>query len=160
MNVMRYTIVDRFGAMSFVAPCSVMKPLVAACCVDPVDRFALLGHAERYDEHLAGYVLSGLAVFDEHNAGGNYETIKENMESLRPHETPVFRVVDDVTRQASLQPVKAGLIVFNLIRKRIIQIQNSYSEIKRSDRGRVRMGGEPTDRYFRYKLPEDWALVP
>lgn len=160
MNVMRYTIVDRFGVMSFVAPCSVMKPLVAACCVDPPDRFALLSRAQPYDEHLSNYVLSGLAVFDEHNASGNYETIKDDLTGRQPHETPVFRVVDDVTREASLQPVKAGLIVFNLIRKRIIQVQNSYSEIKRSDRGRIHVEGEPTNRYFRYELPEDWSLVP
>lgn len=160
MNVMRYTIVDMYGSMSFVAPCSVMKPLVAACCSEPRDRFDLLERAEPYDESLSNYVLSGLAVFDEHNDGGNYEAIQQYLEVSKPHETPVFRVVDDLTRLASLQPVKAGLIVFNLPKKRIIQVQNSYSEIKRSDRGRIHIGGEPTNRFFSYKLPAEWALVP
>ena len=71
------------------------------------------------------------AAFDEHNVAGNYQAIHAAIKHLPPHELPVFRVVDDVTRQASLQGVKAGVIIFNLPSRRIVQIQNTYSEIRR-----------------------------
>lgn len=160
MNVMRFTIIDRQGAVSFVAPCNAMKALVAACCAEPVGVEELLNKAQDYEERLAAYVLDGLAVFDEHNGPGNYTAALDALENVNPHETPVFRVVDEITRQASLQPVKAGLILFNLNEKRIIQIQNAYSEIKREDRGRVHDGGRPTGKFYRYRLPANWALVP
>jgi hypothetical protein len=69
-------------------------------------------------------------------------------------------VVDEVTQEASLRPVKAGAIIFNLKDKRIIQIINSYHEIHRSGSGRIFDGISHTDRVYRYRLPEDWALVP
>jgi hypothetical protein len=69
-------------------------------------------------------------------------------------------VVDDVTRQASLQPVKAGLVLFNLKQKRIVQIQNTYADIQREDRGRVRKKGRVTGRYYDYRLPPDWQVLP
>lgn len=160
MNVMRFTIIDRRGAVSFVAPCNAMKALVAACCSEPVSVEDLLNEAQRYEEKIAAHVLSGLAVFDEHNCAGNYAAVHSAIESLKAHETPVFRVVDETTRQASLQPVKAGLILFNLNEKRIVQVHNTYSEIRRQDRGRVHDGGKPTGKFFRYRLPSGWALVP
>ena len=75
--------------------------------------------------------LSPLAVFDEHNAYGNFTAIHSALDHLRPHELPPFRVVDDRTRQASLQPVKAGAIIFNLPKRRIVQIQNTFSDVQR-----------------------------
>jgi hypothetical protein len=160
MNVMRFTVIDHFGAVSFVAPCNVMKALVAGCSAGPADMHELLAQAEKYEERIAAHVLNGLAVFDEHNAPGEYSVIHSALEHLKPQDTPVFRVVDEVTRQASGQPVKAGLIIFNLIQRRIIQVQNSYSEIRREDRGRVHEGGKPTGKMFYYRLPPAWALVP
>jgi hypothetical protein len=44
---------------------------------------------------------------------------------------------DERTRQASLQPVKAGVIIFNPRNRRIVQIQNTYSE-RRAMAARVR----------------------
>jgi hypothetical protein len=160
MNIMRFTVVDRSGAVSFVAPCNVMKALVGGCCAGPADIYELLIQTEKYEEKVSAHVLNGLAVFDEWNSPGRYTAIHTALEHLKPHETPVFRVVDDVTRQASLEPVKAGLIIFNLNERRIIQVQNSYSEIRRQDRGRVHDGGKPTGKMFQYRLPSAWALVP
>jgi hypothetical protein len=59
-----------------------------------------------------------------------------------------------------LQPVKVGLIIFNLRAKRIVQVQNSYGVLHRSDRGRYFENGQPTDRLYFYRLPSDWSLVP
>lgn len=160
MNVMRFTVVDAQGVVSFVAPCHAMKMMVAACSRDPQDLSQLLAYLEEYDTELVAYIQSGLAVFDEHNVDGNCQHIHRVLASSRPHETPVFRVVDEVTRDHSLNPVKAGLVIFNLIDRRIVQVVNSYAEIRRSGVGRVRDRGIPTSRRYRYRLPPSWRIVP
>lgn len=160
MNLMRYTIIDHGGVVSFVAHCDALSAIVAACAQNPRTLEELLEAAEGYYRPLREYVLCGLAVFDEHNVPGRYQAIHAALKILRPQETPLFRVVDEVTRQASLQPVKAGIIIFNLPSKRIVQVMNSYAEIQREGRGRVHDGQRPTGRTFRYRLPREWALVP
>lgn len=158
--MMRFTVIDGRGAVSFVAHCEAALALVAACANNPADLDALLTHADRYYPDLRRYVLNGLAVFDEMNAEGAHEAIRATLAAAVPAEQPVFRVVDPVTREASLRPVKAGGILLNLRSKSIVQIQNGYQEITRS--GQVRRfdaasgaGGTHT-----YRLPDDWSLVP
>lgn len=73
---------------------------------------------------------------------------------------PVLRVVDEVTRQQSLEPLMIGLVIFNLPAKRIIQVQNTLGVLQRSDRGRYFENGEPTERLYFYRLPSDWTMVP
>jgi hypothetical protein len=160
MNIMRFTVIDSGGTVSFVGPCSALVPLVAACAKNPSSLEALLEAVEPYHAALRDYVLSGVAVFDEHNAPGNYESIHAAIRYFPSSEWPVFRVVDDTTRQASLQPVKAGAILFNLRRKRIVQLQNSFAEIGRTGHVRIYDGDRPTNRVRRYRLPEEWSLVP
>lgn len=127
---MRYTVVDEKGTTSFVAECEQLPLLVSACAEGVRTLEDMLGVVGRRDAKLPEYVSCGLAVFDEHNAPGHYDAIHSAIEHLQSHELPVFRVVDDVTRQASLQGVKAGVIVFNLRSRRIIQLQNTYAEIR------------------------------
>jgi hypothetical protein len=73
---------------------------------------------------------------------------------------PVFRVSDNQTRQKSQEPVGVGLVIFNLTAKRIIQVQNSFGQLQRSDRGRYHENGYPTERLYFYRLPNDWSIVP
>jgi hypothetical protein len=160
MNVLRCTVIDPRGAVSFVTHGDALPALVAACTSGPETYEELLSGADTYYANLSDYVYSGLAVFDEHNTHGHYETIHRAVTTLPRHRQPVFRVVDDLTREASLRPVKAGAVIFNLKAKRIIQMVNSYREIRRSGRARVFDGRRHTDAVFRYKLPEEWALVP
>lgn len=160
MNVIRCTIIDRGGAVSFVTHADALPALVAACAASPRTIEELLGLTEPYYRSLKEYVLSGLAVFDEHNVQGHYEAIHKALITLPRHKQPVFRVVDELTREASLRPVKAGAVIFNLPAKRIIQIVNSYREIRRSGSGRVFDGTSHTNAVYRYRLPEEWALVP
>ncbi|MCL4459150.1 MAG: hypothetical protein M1136_10605 [Chloroflexi bacterium] len=156
MNVMRYTVIDWQGAVSFVADCQALTALVAACA-DGADTLGkLLDFSARYDPQLCEYVTSGLAVFDEHNGGSNYEAIHQALRYCRPHELPVFRVVDDETRKASLQSVKAGAIIFNLLDRRIVQIQNTFAEVKRTGKVRLYEAGI----LHRYELPPSWSVVP
>jgi hypothetical protein len=131
MNVMRYTVVDPNGVTSFIGPCEALRPLLMGCVGGAATLEDLLRAAERSGAKLIEPVTSGLAVFDEHNAYGNYAAIHGAIEHLRPYEIPPFRVVDDRTRQASLQPVKAGAIIFNLPKRRIVQLQNLFTDVAR-----------------------------
>jgi hypothetical protein len=164
MFVMRFTVIDHEGTVSFVAPCNALKALVAACSKQPSNLESLLAETTRYDTDLRDNVLNGLAVFDEHNTNGSFQQIHSALdyaeEQRSHHRVPAFRVVDATTREASLMPVKAGLVLFNLKERRIIQVQNTYDNIRRKDRGRIHRGGEPTARLYHYDLPPNWQIVP
>jgi hypothetical protein len=129
LNLMRFTIVDRTGAVSFVYGGEVIAVLLKACADGPSTLAQLLDATSRRDAMLREHVSCGLAVFDEHNSDPSYAAIHEAIEHFRSDEWPVFRVVDDTTREASLRSTRTGVIVFNLVERRIVQIQNTYAEI-------------------------------
>jgi hypothetical protein len=160
MNVLRCTVIDETGGISFLTHGDALPALTAACAGSPQTVEQFLANVEPYYRSLYDYVQAGLAVFDEHNTGGHYEVVHLALTRLPRHKQPVFRVVDDLTREASLRPVKAGAVIFNLPAKRIVQMVNSYKEIQRTGRGRIFDGSRHTEAVFRYKLPEEWALVP
>jgi hypothetical protein len=135
-NLMRYTVVEARGTVSFVTRCELLPYVVSACATGPNSLTELFTALGKWGEQLRDYVESGLAVFDEHNSIENPAAIHGAIRHLPPAELPVFRVLDDITRQASLQPVKAGVIIFNLGGRRIVQIQNAYVEIRKMT-GRV-----------------------
>jgi hypothetical protein len=157
---MRFTVIDPHGRVSFVAPCQTLEALVAACASQPRTLEQLLAAAEPFLGHIAERVLSGLAVFDEHNSPSNVRWIHAAFDYCLPQDTPTFRVLDPRTEETSLTPVRAGVVVFNLVAKRIVQIQNTYAEIRRKGRVRVLRDNQPTERVHRYELPADWSLVP
>ena len=146
--------------MSFVGPCHAMKMLTAACSRRPQDHRALLAITEEYDPRLAVKVRAGLSHFDAHRSTAGAADVQARLGHGREDDGPPFRVVDDVTRRRSLEPVRAGLVVFNLNAKRIVQVQNSYSDLQRKDRGRLRRDGRPVRAYYSYELPPDWRIVP
>src|SRR5207248_688754 len=119
---MRFTIVDPRGTISFVGDGFLMLPLVAACASNPRSLPEMLARVDQIDRRLRDRILNGLAVFDEHNVEGNYEAIHRSLDASGAHEEPVFRVVDDITRQRSLEPTHTGLIIFNLKDHRIVQV--------------------------------------
>ena len=108
MQLMRFTIVDCAGTASFVGSCLALEPLVAACSRQPSTMEELLEAAGLYDSSLPERVRSGLAVFDEHNSPENPHAILAALDYCRPADLPVFRVLEERTREASLTPVKAG----------------------------------------------------
>lgn len=156
---LRCTVIDRAGTVTFVGPGHLPKVLTAACAQSPADLRAMLQTAERYDPSLIQDLSAGLAIFDEHNVGDDHSWIDERLGEGTDYPLPV-RVVNTATRQLSLAGFDAGLIVFNLNARRIVQVQNSYSELLRRDRGRIREAGQPTDRIFHYRLPDAWTLLP
>lgn len=160
MFLLRVTIVDHRGGVSFVADGDMLPALAKACAANPSTIEEFLERAEPYYHGVYDWVTSALAVFDEHNTPDNPRSIHQAMDFLPPHELPVFRVIDERTREMSLRPVKAGAVIFNLKDHRIIQIQNSYQEITRAGRGRIHDGRRLTNQVFTYRLPADWSLVP
>lgn len=160
MNVIRFTVIDDAGTFSFVGPCHGIKMLVAACSRYPQTGRQLLDFARRYDTDLVDQVQSGLAVFDEHNTRENSVAFHTASEGVAPSALPPFRVLDEYGRRLSLAPVGTGLILFNLSARRIIQVQNSYAEVLRTDRGRIRENGHPTRTLYHYTLPDEWSIVP
>lgn len=157
---MRFTVLDQQGTVSFVIHSSALTALVAACAEDPSSLRELLDATQRYDRTLRDYVLSGLAVFDEHNLPGDYQAIMQQLDTLPAQDTPVFRVFDERTRDLSLESVKAGVVLFNLPRKRIVQIQNMYDTIGRAGTVNYHNGRFLSRREFAYELPPSWSIVP
>jgi hypothetical protein len=160
MSLMRFTIVDSAGSVSFILLEEALPALLAACARNPATVNELLDRGDRYYSGLADHVRNGLAVFDEHNTAANPAKIHEAFRYFKPHEQPPFRVIDEATREESLRPVHAGVVIFNLIAQRIVQLQNTSQTIERRGRGRVFEGDRPTGRTFVYQLPKSWALVP
>jgi hypothetical protein len=160
MNVMLFTIVDGGGAVSFIAPVDVLPALVRACAANPDGRESLLAEADAYFGGLSEMVGNGLAMFDERNTTENAEAIHEALTFCEPYEQPVFRVIDDVTRETSLQPVKAGAVLFNLNARRIVQLQNSYLDIKTPGWAQARDAAGSSQRMYVYRVPREWAVVP
>ncbi|MFN8558768.1 MAG: hypothetical protein U0531_15990 [Dehalococcoidia bacterium] len=160
MNLLRMTIVDPNGTISFVADAEALAALTAACSRNPRTVDDLLTSSDLNYGGLRDRVMNGLAMFDERNTPGNLAAFHQALAYCAPHELPPFRVLDDATREASLRPVKAGAVLFNLKQKRIVQIQNTYREITRNGRAPIFDGETHTGRMFTYRLPREWAIVP
>lgn len=162
MSLMRYTIVSGNGGVSFVGDEFMLPALVAACSTNPTTYEGFLDAVHEYDRRPRDHVRNGLAVFDEHNVPGSYDAIHRLLERIPPTEAPPFRIVDEHTRQASLQPVKAGLVIFNLKDRRIIQMHNSAAEgdVELSGTAQHHNGRSWTTRMHAYELPEGWRIVP
>ena len=111
MNVMRFTIVDEDGSISFIGPVEALPALVRACGSNPKSLEAFLQAAEPYYAGLADSVGNGLAIFDERNSPGSADAIHEALAFCEPYQQPVFRVVDDLTRETSRQSGKAGAAI-------------------------------------------------
>jgi hypothetical protein len=144
VSTMRFNVIDEEGTISLVGPAHMMKMLAAACAKAPSDHRALLDLAEGYDPRWVKRAMHSLDT----------DTTAETPPAL------AFRVVDDVTRRRSLEPEPTGLVVYNLKAKRIIQVQNSYADLMRKDRGRLRRDGRPVRAFYWYELPADWSIVP
>jgi hypothetical protein len=157
---MRFTIVDERGTVSFVGDGFLLLPLVAACAVNPTSLRDMLVQADQIDRRLRTRVLNELAVFDEHNVEGDYGAIREALVSTNGSKEPVFRVVDEITRQRSLQPTRTGLIIFNLKDRRIIEVLNHFYAVERSGEVHLHNGTRYSRRTVSYELPDCWAIVP
>ena len=160
MNLLRLTIIDPAGGVSFVGHGEALPALLRSCATNPPTLDELLERVEPLYHGLRVHVANGLAMFDERNVPGRYAAIHNALEQAQPNDTPVFRVVDEATREASLRPASAGAVVINLVDRRVIILQNGYQPINRTGRGEIFDGERMTGDTFVYRLPKTWALVP
>jgi hypothetical protein len=156
----RVNVLDYRGTLSFLAPPHGLKVLAASIARGASDSGELLAFAHAYDAEWAAQIRMQVMRFDEHNVEVVAERYQEVISEADAIDHPAFRVIDPETRKRSLIPGVLGLVVFNLKERRIIQVQNNYSDLRRKDRGRIRVDGEPTDLMFHYELPGEWALLP
>lgn len=159
-NHYRVNVIDERGTISFLAPPHGLKVLAAAITQGATDGSELLALARSFDAKWAADVRAQIMRFDEHNVDEVCDPFQVAIAEADGQEHPAFRVMDQETRTRSLVPGRLGLVVFNLKERRIIQIQNSYSNLERKDRGRIRVDGKPSRMLFQYELPQDWALLP
>lgn len=145
VDEMRFTIIDDAGAVTFTAPPHVRKMLAAAASREPATADDLLRLAEEYDPHFFGQLLGAPA---------------QSVNGAAPAGSRLLVVDGDESRRQSMVPASLGLLVFNLPARRIVQVQNSYGDVQRKDRGRLRRDGRPVRAYYRYALPDDWSIVP
>lgn len=157
---MRFTVVDPRGTVSFVGDGFLLLPLVAACADNPGSLPDMLARVHRIDRRLRDRILSGLAIFDEHNVEGNYLEIHRQLQDRAPGDEPVFRVVDEATRARSLAPTPTGLIIFNLKDRRIVQVLNHFYAVERRGEVHLHNGQRYSRRTVSYALPEAWSIVP
>jgi len=156
----RCNVIDQTGTVSFTAPPHGLKVIAAAISRGARSLSELLQHARTFDAEWVQAVHLDLMVFDEYNVDNVGAAFRENVEAGDSSQHRAFRVIDPSTRRRSLIPSRLGLVVFNLKEQRIIQIHNSYDDLRRKDRGRIRVNGEPTNMLFHYELPPTWSLLP
>lgn len=158
--MMRFTVIDAGGAVSFRGPGHCLKALVAGCSRGANDVSTLLERVRGLDARFVEHVLNELAQFDEHVLPESPKSIERWLERSVDEPPEVFRVFDQRLRDQSLTAERLGVVLFNLPERRIVQIENSYGELLRQDRGRIRIDGNPVNRYYSYTLPDSWTLLP
>jgi hypothetical protein len=156
-DVFRLNVIDERESVSFLGPAHAVKAVAAACSHGARSWQDVVRKSRHYDPDWAEAVFRGLLIFEEY-----HEPVDEpdagSAKSINPADP--FRIWDQPTRRHSMEPGRLGLVIFNLKEQRIIQVQNSYSDLERQGRSRVRSKGRPTAKIYHYRLPEDWAIVP
>lgn len=159
-ETMRLTIIDAATVVSLVTRATAAHALTAACAIDPQTLGEVLTAVQQFDRTLPTQIKHGLAIFDEHNTPTDHAAIDQALAATPAHELPVLRVIDERTRNASLAAVGAGIVVFNLPKRRIIQIVNTYEPLLRSGAVNYHNGRFLSRRQFTYALNPVWSIVP
>jgi hypothetical protein len=159
-GLLRITLIDNEGTISFGAAGHVAKMMAAACAHNPSSIEEVLMTLGSLDPESAMALRHGLARFDEFVVRDDASSIDEWLAQNDPVDGTPFRLIDDRLREATLTPLPLGLIMVNLPDKRIVQIENRYGPLLRKDRGRMRREGEPVGQVYTYELSPDWSLLP
>jgi hypothetical protein len=159
-GMLRFTVIDPEGTISFGGPGHLAKMLAAACAHNPATIDQVLGTLTSLDPATTDGLKHGLARFDEFVVRDDASSIQDWIAQNDPLDGTPFRLIDPSLREATLSPLPLGLIMVNLPDKRIVQIENRYGPIQRKDRGRMRRDGEPIAQVYTYELSSDWSLLP
>ena len=160
MSLMRITIIHETGTVSFGAEPHVAKMILHAAAKNVRTIEQVIEVLPSLDPDAAASLRAGIARFDEFVVPGDSASIQAWVTAHAPDNPEPFRLLDPAMREATLTPLGYGIVVFNLIDKRVVQIENSYAPLRRKDRGRMRRDGRPIAQIYRYELPEEWAMLP
>lgn len=147
----RFNVIDEQGTVSFLGPRHGSKMVAAACGANHRSLATMLTYLHALDELWATEIELGLQAFDARGP----RLDPDGHDWREP-----FRVIDAETRRQSMRISSLGLFVVNLRERRIVQVDNRSTDLKKAGRGRVRRNGKPTRMLFRYSLSPDWSLVP
>jgi hypothetical protein len=75
MNLLRLTLIDANGGISFVMHGEALPALLKACATSPATVDDLLERTEPFYHGLRERVANGLVMFDERNTPGRYQAI-------------------------------------------------------------------------------------
>jgi hypothetical protein len=159
-SMIRITIVDRDLSISFGAGGYMAKMVVAASSRNPSDLDALLGYLAAYDAVSVEAIRHGLNHFDEFCLRDDPDACQRWLDEGGAADGRPFRLIDQGLREASLTQLQLGLVIVNLVERRIVQVANRYGTVLRKDHGRLRREGKPISQLYGYSLPDDWSLVP
>jgi hypothetical protein len=156
----RITIIDPTTTISFGAPGYLAKMAAAACGHNPSTVDQVLGTLATLDPDTALIVRNGLARFDEFVVKDDEASVDQWLVENDPKGGTPFRLVDPRLREATLTPLELGTVMLNLPDKRIVQLENRYGALQRTDLGRMRRDGHPIGQLYRYELSDEWSLLP
>ena len=159
-GLLRITLIDSEGTISFGAPGHIAKMMAAACAHNPTAIDQVLGTLTTLDPASTESIKHGLARFDEFVVRDDATSIDEWLAQNDPLDGTPFRLIDPRLREATLTPLPLGVVMVNLPDKRIVQIENRYGALLKKDRGRMRRDGEPIGQLYRYELSDEWSLLP
>ena len=159
-GLLRFTVIDNEGTISFGGPGHLAKMMAAACAHSPASIDQVLATLATLDPSMTDSIKHGLARFDEFVVRDDATSIEQWIAQNDPLSGTAFRLIDSRLREATLTPLPLGVIMINLPDKRIVQIENRYGPILRKDRGRMRRDGEPISQVYTYELSSDWSLLP
>lgn len=159
-TMMRFTVIGRDAIVSFSGPGHLLKMITAVLANGATDVRLMLDGLAKLDEAATQRIRGELAVFDEHCLEGDDAAVRAWFAGSPERLHAAFRVVDPMTRALSTKALRLGVVLFNLGERRIVQVQNSFGGLRRQDRGRIRRHGKPAGRFYVYRLPEEWSIVP
>lgn len=157
---MRITVIGGDRAISFSGPGHILKMMTAVVSTGCTCLPDILSRLEKLDDEFVAAVRRELSIFDEHCLAGDEGLTLSWFRDQPAAGTQAFRVIDPLTRRKNTEADQLGLTIFNLNDRRIVQVQNSFGNLLRQDRGRLRRGGKPIGTYYAYELPPSWAIVP
>jgi hypothetical protein len=157
--LIRVTIQDANQTISFLTEQPTVMRLIAGCSINPNSLEELLTATDIYQRGLAATLMAYLMEFDKtlHRQGADsiHQEIAEARQTGQPFKR-AFEVIDETTREASMQAGSGSLVIIDL-NTHLIQTSSDL-DIPSKAEVRVQIGETETNRLVSYILPAEWRI--